>query len=80
MGVEPKIDGAGMARGKYLSLEEARRMKRLGRFAKETQYKQGDRGQFDRLLDAMSGGDKAASASEKRKSKRQTSNAAKNED
>ncbi len=42
-----------MARGKYLSLEEARRLKKLGRFCKE-HPSEGDERLFDRLLDAMS--------------------------
>ena len=44
-----------MARGKYLSLEEARKLKRLARFCKE-HPSVGDRDQFDRLLDAMAHG------------------------
>ncbi len=44
-----------MARGKYLSLEEARKMKRLDRFAKE-HPSVGDEEFFDRLLDAMAMG------------------------
>ena len=40
-----------MARGKYLSLEEARKMKRLDRFAKE-HPSEGDKKLFNRLLDA----------------------------
>ncbi len=41
-----------MARGRYLSLEEARKMKRLDRFCKE-HPSEWDEKQFDRLLDAM---------------------------
>lgn len=41
-----------MARGKYLSLEEARKMKRLDRFCKE-HHSVGDKKLFNRLLDAM---------------------------
>jgi hypothetical protein len=41
-----------MARGKYLSLEEARKTKSLGRFAKEHPSK-ADRNAFNALLDAM---------------------------
>jgi len=41
-----------MARGKYLSLEEARRIKRLDRFCKE-HPSEGDEEKFDALLDAM---------------------------
>jgi hypothetical protein len=41
-----------MSRGKYLSLEEARKLKQLDRFAKEHPSK-GDRALFDRLFSAM---------------------------
>ena len=41
-----------MARGKYLSLEEARKQGRLDRFCKE-HPSEGDEQVFDRLLDAM---------------------------
>ena len=41
-----------MARGKYLSLEEARKQGRLNRFCKE-HPSEGDEELFDRLLDAM---------------------------
>lgn len=45
-----------MARGKYLSLEEARKKKGgLARFAKE-HPSEGDESMFDRLLRAMAGG------------------------
>ena len=44
-----------MARGKYLSLEEARRMGRLDRFCKE-HPSVGDRDRFERLMDAMAHG------------------------
>ena len=44
-----------MARGKYLSLEEARRSGKIERFCKEHPSK-GDRGQFDRLFEAMARG------------------------
>ena len=43
-----------MARGKYLSLKEAREGGLLKRFAKE-HPSEGDEGLFDRLLDAMAG-------------------------
>lgn len=46
-----------MARGKYLSLKEARKMKRLDRFAKE-HPSEGDKKLFNRLLDAMARVDK----------------------
>lgn len=46
-----------MARGKYLSLEEARKMKGgLDQFAKEHPSK-GDEKRFDALLDAMAHGE-----------------------
>jgi hypothetical protein len=41
-----------MSRGKYLSLEEARKLKQLERFGKE-HPSQGDEKKFDDLLDAM---------------------------
>ena len=45
-----------MARGKYLSLEEARKQGRLDRFCKE-HPSVGDEKLFDRLLDAMAHGE-----------------------
>ncbi len=42
-----------MSRSKYLSLEEARKSGKLGRFAKE-HPSDGDRQRFDLLLDEMS--------------------------
>ena len=44
-----------MSRGKYLSLEEARKLKRLPRFAKE-HPSEGDGKKFDELFRAMAGG------------------------
>jgi hypothetical protein len=44
-----------MSRGKYLSLEEARKRGMLGRFAKEHPMEV-DRDRFERLLAAMSQG------------------------
>jgi hypothetical protein len=44
-----------MSRGKYLSLEEARKSGALDRFAKEHPT-EADRDRFERLLDAMSKG------------------------
>lgn len=41
-----------MARGKYLSLEEARKQKRLDRFCKE-HPSEADKERFERLLKAM---------------------------
>lgn len=43
-----------MSRGKYLSLEEARKAKQLQRFAKE-HPSEGDAEMFDRLFRAMAG-------------------------
>jgi len=48
-----------MARGKYLSLEEARLEKKLQQFAKE-HPSEGDETTFDRLLQAMASGKPAA--------------------
>ena len=51
-----------MARGKYLSLEEARKMRNgLERFAKEHPSK-ADRKGFEKLLDAMTCGERPASS------------------
>ncbi len=44
-----------MSRGKYLSLEEARKSGKLDHFAKE-HPSEADRDRFNRLLDAMSRG------------------------
>jgi hypothetical protein len=44
-----------MSRGKYLSLEEARKSGALDRFAKEHPM-EADRDRFERLLNAMSQG------------------------
>ena len=44
-----------MSRGKYLSLEEARKLKRLARFAKE-HPSEGDAEKFDSLFRAMASG------------------------
>lgn len=41
-----------MARGKYLSLEEAQKLKQLRRFCRE-HPSEGDEELFDRLLDSM---------------------------
>ena len=41
-----------MARGKYLSLEKARKMKRLDRFAKE-HPSEGDEQKFDELFERL---------------------------
>lgn len=48
-----------MARGKYLSLEEARKLKRLEQFAREHDIQPdvpNPRERFDGLLDAMASG------------------------
>jgi hypothetical protein len=47
-----------MSRGKYLSLEEARKRRRFDNFAKE-HPSEGDKGEFDRLFDAMIKGSSA---------------------
>jgi len=44
-----------MACGRYLSLEEARRMERLDRFCKE-HPSEGDKELFDHVLEAMAAG------------------------
>ena len=44
-----------MSHGKYLSLEEARKSGKLGRFAKE-HPSEGEKKLFNRLLDAMAQG------------------------
>ena len=56
-----------MARGKYLSLEEARKMKRLDRFCKE-HPSEGGKKRFDRLLDAMAYGGPPSATRRKPKS------------
>jgi hypothetical protein len=48
-----------MAQGKYLSLEEARKLGKLDQFAREHEIKPeaaNPPSRFDRLLDAMAGG------------------------
>lgn len=45
-----------MSRGKHLSLEEARKLGKLDRFAKE-HPSEGDAEKFDRLFDAMAKGE-----------------------
>ena len=61
-----------MSRGRFLSLEEARKAKQLGRFAKETPYTVGDAAQFDTLLTAMALGE-PPKPSGKRTAKRRAS-------
>jgi hypothetical protein len=51
-----------MSRGKYVSLEEARKTGKLDRFAKE-HPSEGDRKRFDRLLEEMSKTTKAGGTS-----------------
>ncbi len=58
-----------MARGKYLSLEEARRMERIDQFCKEHPSK-GDWNQFDNALDAMASPDAKSSSKAVRTSSR----------
>jgi hypothetical protein len=48
-----RFEGKSMSRGKYLSLEEARKSGALDRFAKE-HPSEGDRRRFERLLEEMS--------------------------
>ena len=55
-----------MARGKYLSLEEARNAEKLDRFAKE-HPSEGDGSEFDALLDAMAHGEAPDSIKKARK-------------
>jgi hypothetical protein len=45
-----------MSRGKYLSLEEARKKGQLNRFAKE-HPSEGDKERFDKLFEAMAKGE-----------------------
>jgi len=67
-----------MARGKFLSFEEARKANKLAQFARETGYQKTDARRFDRLLQAMASG--KAPASGKRPAKGRTSNARNRED
>ena len=52
-----------MSRGKYLSLEEARKLGRLDRFAKE-HPSEANKKAFEGLLDAMCRGDPPRSSEE----------------
>lgn len=52
-----------MARGKHLSLEEARKQGKLDRFCKE-HPETADKGRFERLLDAMCRGKPPRSSKE----------------
>ena len=58
-----------MARGKYLSLEEARKQDKLGQFCKEHPSK-GDWKLFDNALDAMAGPEAKSSSKAVRTSSR----------
>ena len=58
-----------MARGKYLSLEEARKKGQLDSFCKEHPSK-GDWEVFDRTFDAMAGSDAKSSSRAERTSSR----------
>ena len=58
-----------MARGKYLSLEEARKDGTIKRFCKE-HPSVGNRNQFDRLFDAMAHGGQPTSRMTKRRKRR----------
>ena len=58
-----------MARGKYLSLEEARKMGKVDRFCKE-HPSEGDWDVFDRTFDAMAGPDAKSSSRAVRTSSR----------
>lgn len=61
-----------MARGKYLSLEEARNQKLLDRFCKEHPSR-GDEKAFDKLFEAMASGRKNGAESPRpRRSKPRT--------
>ena len=55
-----------MARGKYLSLEEARKLKRLDRFCKE-HPSEADKEAFESLLDAMTMGEPPKNSKEDEK-------------
>lgn len=60
-----------MARGKYLSLEEARKLGKLDRFCKE-HPSVADRGRFERLLDAVTRGDPPVAERRKPRSSKAT--------
>lgn len=57
-----------MSRGKYLSLEEARKEKDLERFSKE-HPSEGNKKQFDQLFQAMAQPSKSKEKKPKKKSK-----------
>lgn len=61
-----------MARGKYLSLEEARKLGKINQFCKE-HPSEGDQELFDRLLDAMAHGGPPASTRRKSKNSEKAS-------
>ncbi len=58
-----------MARGKYLSLEEARRSGKIERFCKEHPSK-GDWNQFDAMMDLITGPEAKSSSRAERTSSR----------
>ena len=58
-----------MARGKYLSLEEARKAGQLNQFAKEHPSK-GDWNQFDAMMDSFAGSETKSSSKAVRTSSR----------
>ena len=58
-----------MARGKYLSLEEARRSGKIERFCKEHPTK-GDWNQFDAMMDSFAGPEAKSSSKAVRTSSR----------
>ncbi len=60
-----------MARGKYLSLEEARRFGKIERFCKE-HPSEGDWDVFDRTFDAMAGPDAKSSSRAVRTSRKKS--------
>jgi hypothetical protein len=57
------VEGLKMARGKYLSLEEARKAGQLARFCKE-HPSEGDEEQWDELFEAMAKGEPPKSSKE----------------
>ena len=61
--------GIKMARGKYLSLEEARKSGKIDQFCKE-HPSEGDWGVFDKTFDAMAGSDAKSSSRAVRTSSR----------
>ena len=68
-----------MARGRHLSLEEARNAGKLDQFAKENPLR-GDLPKFDKLLDAMANGEPPTSATKTTAAERRTSSPARDGD